>query len=131
MKEISSGVCNLMKRLGKHGMSAKQLLTIIDKQDTNLEANLSTLMQSVHGSKQFWFIRKSELQYIMTREYGTPTFFLTFSCAEYASADIELYLRKVNDVPEQHPIGKLCAEDPIAVSRKFSQKFHVFSTQYR
>jgi len=61
----------------------------------------------------------------MTREYGTPIFFLTFSCAEYASADIELYC-KVNDVPEQYPIGKLCAEDPIAVSWKFSQKFHDF-----
>jgi len=25
-----------------------------------------------------------------------------------------------------YPIGKLCAEDPISVSRKFSKKFHNF-----
>ena len=43
----------------------------------------------------------------------SSTLFLTFSCAEYESADIESYLRKVNAVPDTYPIGKLCCEDPI------------------
>ena len=51
---------------------------------------------------------------------------LTFSCAEYESPDIENYLRKVNDVPPSYNIGKLCTEDPISVSHKFSLKFHSF-----
>ena len=49
-----------------------------------------------------------------------------FSCVEYESPEIDAYLRKVNDIPNNYPIGKLCCEDPISVSRKFSQKFHTF-----
>ena len=64
----------------------------------------------------------------MIREYGSPTLFLTFSCAEYDSPEIEHYLRKMNDVPLKYPIARLCTEDPISVSRKFSQKFHDFFT---
>ncbi len=62
----------------------------------------------------------------MVREWGTPTLFLTFSCAEYESPEILGYLKKVNDVPDNYPSGRLCTEDPISVSRKFSQKFHSF-----
>ena len=36
------------------------------------------------------------------------------------------YLQKVNNVPFTYNIGKLCAEDPISVSRQFSLKFHAF-----
>ena len=62
----------------------------------------------------------------MIREHGPPSLFLTFSCAEYDSPDIASYLHKVNDVPNGYPIGKLCAEDPLSVSRKFSKIFHDF-----
>ena len=62
----------------------------------------------------------------MIREHGPPSLFLTFSCAEYDSLDIASYLHKVTDVPDGYPIGKLCAEDPLSVSRKFSNKFHDF-----
>ena len=62
----------------------------------------------------------------MLRELGPPSLFLTLSCAEYASADFEEYLRKVNDVPPSYNIGKLCTEDPIPVSIKFSAMFHAF-----
>ena len=52
----------------------------------------------------------------MIWEYGPPSLFLTFNCAEYDSPDIASYLHKVNDVPDGYPIGKLCAEDPLSVS---------------
>ena len=87
-----------------------------------IEANLSTVLQSVRGTKQFWFLKKSDVM-AMIREYGSPTLFLTLSCAEYEAPDIERYLRKVNNVSGSYPIGRLCTEDPISVSRKFSQKF--------
>ena len=83
------------------------------------------MLQQVRGTQQYWFTRQSEVK-CMIREYGPPTLFPTFSCAEYDCADIARYLRKVNDVPDKYPIGKLCTEDPISVSRKFSQKFHAF-----
>ena len=79
----------------------------------------------MRGTKQYWFIRQSELR-CMIREWGSPTLFLTFSCAEYESPDITEYLRRVNNVSSKYPIGKLCTEDPVSVSRKFSFKFHAF-----
>lgn len=86
------------------------------------------MLQSVHGTKQYWFARQGELER-MIRECGLPTLFLTFSCAEYESPNITNYLRKVNNVPTSYNIGKLCTEDPISVSRKFSLKFHAFFHQ--
>ena len=63
----------------------------------------------------------------MIHEHDPPLLLLTFSCAEYDSPDIASYdLHKVNDTSDGYPIGKLCAEDPLSVSRKFSKKFHDF-----
>ena len=62
----------------------------------------------------------------MIREFGPPTLFLTFSCAEYDSVDIERHLRKVNEVPDSYPIARLFTDDPISVSRKFAQKLRNF-----
>ena len=96
--------------------------------DENVEANLSTVFQNVRGSKEYWFLCRSEVL-CMLREYGSPTLFLTLSCAEYESLEISRYLRKLYKVPDSYPIEKLCTEDPISVSRKFSQKIHDFFRQ--
>ena len=103
------------------------------------DANLCTMLQTVRGTSQFWFAKQGELR-CMVREFGTPTLFLTFSCAEYESHDIITYLRTVNNVPDSYNTGKLCteesslpgntnwvlSEDPVSVSRQFSNKFHAF-----
>ena len=104
--------------------SVHELLHNVNVSDERLEANLCTMLQSVRGTSQYWYKRNGELR-CMLRELGPPLF-LTLSCAEYASADIEEYLRKVNDVPPSYNIGKLCTEDPISVSITFSAMFHVF-----
>ena len=83
------------------------------------------MFQSIRGSNQFWFLCRSDIL-CMVREYSPPTLFLTLSCAEYDSLEIATYLRKQNNVSDSYRIGKLCTEDPISVSRKFSQKFHDF-----
>ena len=126
MREIAAGVYNMLNSKKGQQMSVKALLSKVDTSDEQLEANLCTMLQSVRGTKQFWFMKRSELR-CMIRELGTPTLFLTFSCAEYESADIADYLRKVNNMPSTYTnIAKLCTEDPISVSRKFSLKFHAF-----
>ena len=126
MREIATGVCNLLKKTKSHRMCVDQLLSKVQSSDEHLESNLSTILQQVRGTKQYWFMKQSDLK-CMIREYGPPTLFLTFSCAEYDCVDIARYLKKVNDdVSDNYPISKLCTEDPISVSRKFSQKFHAF-----
>ena len=107
-------------------MSASSLINRLQLNDELLETNLSTMLQTVRGTTQFWLKKQSEIR-CMVREFGTPTLFLTFSCAEYDSHDIADYLKTVNNVPEGYDVGKLCTEDPISVSRQFSLKFHAFS----
>ena len=126
MRELAAGVYNLLKSSKRsQPMTVGSLLSNVQTNNEHLEANLCTMLQSVRGTKQYWFVRKSKLR-CMIREWGSPTFFLAFSCAEYESPDIANYLRKVNDVPPSYNIGRLCTEDPISVSRKFSMKFHSF-----
>ena len=125
MRELSAGVYNLLKTTRQQPMSVSKLLNSIEASDERIEANLCTMLQSVRGTKQYWFLRQSELK-CMIREWGSPTLFLTFSCAEYESPDITEYLRRVNNVSSSYNIGRLCTEDPISVSRKFSLKFHAF-----
>ena len=123
MREISSGVYNPLKSTRRQPISVSALLHSLEARDEHLEANLSTMLQSVRGTKQFWYIKQSELR-CMIRTLGSPTLFLTFSCAEYESPEIDRYLRKVNDVPPSYDIGKLCTEDPISVSRILYAFFH-------
>ena len=126
--ELSAGVYNLMKRTEHQRMSVQLFLDKVSHADESVEANVSTIFQSIRGTKQYWFSRYSELR-CMLREWGTPTLFLTFSCAEYESPEIGSYLKKINQVSDSYPVGKLCCEDPISMSRKFSLKFHaLFNT---
>ena len=106
-------------------MSVSVLLNRVETSDDTLAANLCTMLQSVRGTNQYWFTRQIEL-WCMIHEWGSPTFFLTFSCAEYEASDITSYLRRVNNVPSSYDIGRLCTEDPISFSRQFSLKFHAF-----
>ena len=98
MRELSAGVYNLLKSTRRQSMSVSMLLDQVNSSDEHLESHLCTMLQSVRGTKQYWFIRHSELK-CMIREWGSPTLFLTFSCAEYESPDITEYLMKVNNVP--------------------------------
>ena len=125
MRELSAGVYNVLKSHSARPMSAGNIMSKLNANDQQLEANLSTMLQTVHGTKQYWFTKQDELR-CMVREFGTPTLFLTFSCAEYKSHDIIAYLRTVNNVPDSYNNGKLCTEGPVSVSRQFSNKFHAF-----
>ena len=99
-----------MRSTSSARMTATALLTRVNSKDKELESNLNTMFQTMRGTKQYWYFRRSELN-CMIREYGSPTFFLTFSCAEYSSIDIAQYLRTVNNVAPSYNIGKLCTED--------------------
>ena len=124
-RDLNSGIYNYLKHTRYTGKSVAEIMAMIDKNDLELEGNLSTILQPVRGTNQYWYKVKGELK-CMIREWGSPTFFLTLTCAEYDSADISQYLRTVNNVPQSYNIARLCTEDPISVSRQFSYKFHDF-----
>ena len=116
MRELASGVYNLLKSTTQQRMPVGLFLDKVSASDSDVEANLSTMFQQIRGTKQYWFQKSSDLK-CMLQEWGSPTLFLTFSCAEYDSPDISTYLRKVNSVSDSYPIGRLWCEDPISVSR--------------
>ena len=47
-------------------------------------------------------------------------------CLSLSAVQNSYISKKGSDLPDSFPIGKLCMEDPISVSQKFSQKFHDF-----
>ena len=49
MREIATGVCNLLKRTKSRPMSVDQLLSKVQSSDEHLESNLSTILQQVRG----------------------------------------------------------------------------------
>uniref|UniRef100_A0A1X7VG12 Helitron helicase-like domain-containing protein n=1 Tax=Amphimedon queenslandica TaxID=400682 RepID=A0A1X7VG12_AMPQE len=83
------------------------------------------MLAPIRGTNQYWFHVKGEVK-AMIAEYSSPTLFLTLSCAEYNSADIAQYLRKVNNAPQSYSISRLYTEDPVSVLRQFSYKFKDF-----
>ena len=125
IRELKGGIYNVLNTSKFCDTTVSALLNDINNSDLALESNLTTMLQSIHGTKQYCFMRKSDFD-CMVREWGSPTFFCTFSCAQYESPDIIEYLRKVNNVPDSYDNGRLCTEDPISVSHQFSHKFHQF-----
>ena len=107
MRELAAGVYNLMKGIQRHALPVGEFMDRLSASDEDVEANLSTVFTNMRGSKQYWFLKRSEINCMML-EYGPPTLCITLSCAEYESVEISNYLRKVNDVPDSFPIGKLC-----------------------
>uniref|UniRef100_A0A1X7U2H6 Helitron helicase-like domain-containing protein n=1 Tax=Amphimedon queenslandica TaxID=400682 RepID=A0A1X7U2H6_AMPQE len=59
----------------------------------NLKAIYVLCWLQILGANQYWFSVKGEVK-AMIAENGSPTLFLTLSCAEYNSADTVQYFRQ-------------------------------------
>ena len=123
MREISAGIYNMLQST-QQAMPVGEFVDRVSSCDQEVEGNLCTIFQSMRGSKQYWFLRCSEVM-CMVREYGSPTLFLTLSCAEYDSVHIATYLRKVNTVRDSFPIGD-CARRIHSLCQESFLKFHNF-----
>ena len=102
-RDLNSGIYNYLKHMRYTCKSVAKIMAMVDKNDLELEGNLRTILQPVRGTNQYWYKVKGELK-CMIREWGSPTFFLTLTCAEYDSADISQYLRTVNNVPQTYKL---------------------------
>ena len=100
---------NLLKGTRQHAIPVREFVDRVSKNEEEIEANMSTVFQNMHGSNQYWYLHRSEVL-CMVREHGPPTLFFILSCAEYDSLEIATYQRNVNNVSDRYPIGKLCPE---------------------
>ena len=123
-RDIKSGIFNCLKNTKHRQSSVGNLLLQLNSKNSELEGSLSTVLQSMRGTKQYWQMRNGEL-FALVRDFGPPTLFLTFSCAEYASSDITEYLKMMNSLNPKADanIAQLCTKDPLSVSRQFSHRF--------
>ena len=69
MREIAAGIYNLLKAGGQRRIPVSRFMAKLTSSDQEVEGNLSTMFQSVRGSRQYWFLRSSELK-CMLREWG-------------------------------------------------------------
>lgn len=120
MQGLNRSIYTFLKTTKGQRMLAGAFLSNMNKSDENLEANM---LQPISGMKQFLYRKQSKLK------CSSTTLFLTCSCAEYHSPDVSKYLHMVNDVSDSYNIKRLCTEDPISVSRQFSNKLHDFFKQ--
>ena len=101
-------------------MSEQLFLDKVSHADELVEANVSTIFQSIRGTKQYWFLGSSELR-CMLREWGTPTLFLTFSCAEYESPEIGSYLKTLIRYLTAIQLGSCAEKTPYQCQGIFSK----------
>ena len=57
LQELSAGIYNLMKKNAKQAIPVNAFLAKVIHSDDTVEANISTIFQSICGSKQYWFLR--------------------------------------------------------------------------
>ena len=72
--DLNSGIYNYLKHTRYTGKSVAEIMAMVEKNDLDLEGNLSTILQPVRGTNQYWYKVKGELK-CMIREWGSPTFF--------------------------------------------------------
>ena len=55
MCEVATGVYNLMKGTRQHALPVAECMDQVSNSEQDVEANISTVFQSVRGLKQYWY----------------------------------------------------------------------------
>ena len=53
LRELSAGIYNALNSTSRKHLSVQQFVNGVNSSDAGIEANLSTVLQSVRGTKQF------------------------------------------------------------------------------
>ena len=91
-----------------------------------LKCRLTRILSKVPNTPQYWQSHRTKLK-AQIEEYGPPTFFATFSPAEYDWDELYTYLRERNsDLPNLDTLTptELIAKDPTLSSHYIHQKFN-------
>ena len=69
MRQLAESIYNVLDSTGKRHLTVKQFMEGIHSSDSNTEANLYTVLQSVRGTKQFWY-RKNLMSWLWYGNLG-------------------------------------------------------------
>ena len=65
IRELKGGIYNVLNTGMFCDTTVSALLNDINNSDLALELNLTTLLQSIRGTKQYWFMHKSDFDCIV------------------------------------------------------------------
>ncbi|XP_062622277.1 uncharacterized protein LOC134283815, partial [Saccostrea cucullata] len=100
---------------------------------SNLLRNNEALrfMQPIRGTPAYWSATQKDL-FAMLRQLGIPTWFCSFSAAEFRWNDIVgSILRHENDTTDPSDLdwaekSEILRKNPVTVARMFENRFHIF-----
>lgn len=128
VRAIDSGIFASIRTSSMPNLNAQILKDKIKKNDRQLEANLSTTLSAVRGSKQYWSTKCSDLK-LFDEKFGPATFFLTLASAEYNWLNLHQFLINQNndlDNIDSTSLNQLISIDPVSTSIFFEKKFRSF-----
>ena len=70
LRELSSGIYNVLKMTGKHGMSVKDFLKGVDSSNKQMEANLSIMINLLGAQSNTGFLRLRVMRLILNIIFG-------------------------------------------------------------
>ena len=125
-RKITRSIFSTIKFVqGLGSVDTNTLLNMIKKKDPMLLKRMTRVLKDVPNTASYWNSQHAKLK-AQIGKYGPPTFFLTFSPAEYDWPELIEYLREANqDLPNISELSPsdLMAKDPVLTSTFVHQRF--------
>ena len=127
-KSPTSSKENTHKVISKSLKTASDLKLLFQKDDA------LRFLQPIRGTPSFWQGAQKDL-FAMLRQLGIPTWFCSFSAAEFRWNDIINVILKQQKDPRQAENldwtekSKVLKSNPVTVARMFDHRFHIFLRQ--
>lgn len=128
IRQAEQGIHHQLHTSRKSKMTAGEIKQKIENNNQELESGLSNTLAAVNGSKEYWNLKCSDLNFLDER-LGSAGWFLTLSFSEYNDEMLHQYLITMNsDLPnvEKMTLNELIHLDPVSVSNYFEKKFRTF-----
>ena len=106
-------------------IDASSLLNKIKMKDPALMKRINKGLRLVPNTQAYWESQRAKLK-AQIEKFGVPTFFATFSPAEYDSEDLVHFLKEVNsDLPnvDELTTSALLNKDPVLTSTYIHKRF--------
>ena len=127
-KSSNSSKDNTDKVTSKSLKTASNLKLLIQKDEA------LRFLQPIRGTPSYWQGAQKDL-FAMLRQLGIPTWFCSFSAAEFRWNDIiDVILKQQNDSRQAEKLdwtekSKVLKSNPVTVARMFDHRFHIFLRQ--
>ena len=126
-RKIRQSIFSTMKNVpGLGRLSAGAILAKISQSDDKLLKNIDKVLRKVPNTKAYWKSVRVKLR-AQIEKFGPPSFFITFSPAEYDWPDLIKWLREQNaDIPniDQLSPAAVLNIDPVLTSIYMHQRFN-------